>query len=66
MCENWQFQDVGRSEPHETLQKFRGTYSSGHVPIGYTSQLAKQPLIQVHYLFVNWFVCFTYLLFSVF
>jgi hypothetical protein len=63
---NYEKRDVKRLTSQRTLQKFLGTYSSGHVPTSYITQLSSQPLIQVHCLFVNWFVCFTYSLSSVF
>jgi len=63
---NYEKRDVKRLASHRALWKFLDTYNSGHVPTGYITQLPSQPLIQVHCLFVNWFVCFTYLRSSVF
>jgi len=58
--------NVVRSEPHRILQMFLGTYSIGHLPAGHISHLMWQPLMQVYWLFVNWFGGFIYPCFFVF
>jgi hypothetical protein len=63
---NYEKRNVKRLASRRTLRKFLGTYRSGHVPTGYINQLSSQPLIQVHCLFVNSFVCFTYSFCSIF